>query len=347
MSALHIASASDARFFPGLAVSLGSAVLSSTGRRTYRITVIDGGLEPGQRSFLEAWLPKLGTEVGTPVHVSFADVSHPVFQRFPLRRGSRLTWARMAIPFLFPGEDVVYLDSDVVCLRGIEGFVDASPRNDHGVVAVRDPVQSLGRDKSLRHLVGPDEAERPYFNAGIILLRCPVLNGLGFQEKVLEEIKRVEAPRYADQSVLNLLVGGSWTEVPVEFNYLLTVARAAALLQDPAPANLHYIGPRKPWMPAPSAFDRYFFDLVWHQVHASTGLEVEAPALDRTGLRKARRRSLLYRILNPSRARWYAENVRAFDRARNAGPDALPERIAGHPDTPPAVAAALRGEGPG
>lgn len=341
MDTLHIASAADARFFPGLALTLGSAILASSGTRAYRVTVIDGGFSPEQRDRLTAWLERIGESVETPVRVDYTAVGHPMFQRFPERRGSRLAFGRLVIPFLFPDEDVVYVDSDTLCLKGLEGFAEGAGDPDAALVAIQDPLGTGAGDRTVRRELGGAERKKPYFNSGIVLLRCAQLNALGFQEEILSMLDRIPEPRYADQSLLNIMLRDHWRAVPREFNYLLTLEQATEFVESPFPANLHFIGPRKPWMPVPSRFYRYFTDRMWHRLNQVPGEPRGEATVDEATLARARRVAVLHRLFRPRRSRLYARAVHTFEAQRRAGFENLATRLASHPELRPAVAAAL------
>jgi lipopolysaccharide biosynthesis glycosyltransferase len=308
----------------------------------YRITVIDGGLEPDQRTRLRSRLTELGEGTNTPVEVDFTDVSHPVFDRFPQRRGSRLTYARLALPFLFPQEDVVYVDSDTLCLRGLEAFAPRGEGADEVLWAARDPLLTCRRDSTLRRILPPPELAKPYFNAGIILFRCAEANRRGYADEIQRLLGRVQAPRFADQTIMNLLFRDHWREIPIDSNYVVTQARATEFLAAPRAVNLHYVGPRKPWMPEPSAFYRFAPDLLWYSLPVFPELATGSPTLDQASLRAARRKAILYLLTAPSRARRYRQGLRALDRLRTAGLESLALSIADHPETRPAVARTLR-----
>lgn len=87
----------------------------------------------------------------------------------------------------------------------------------------------------------------PYFNAGMLLIDVERY----CEEDVLGQCLRIFAdhpeavPRH-DQSLLNLVMHGRWTELSPSWNWQYTwSSRFFADLLDPH--LIHFIGPKKPW----------------------------------------------------------------------------------------------------
>lgn len=305
-STLCLVSAANGRFFPGLLVALGSALACASGRYNYRICVLDGGLASEDWASMESHLQRIAREKDIQLELHRIEITDAFFANMPSRRGSPLTWARLAIPSILNDSKVVYIDSDVVCLRGIEEFW-AAINPDIALAAVRDPLGCLGRDPLTRQLPASKHG-LPYFNAGIVGINVAHWREAETQAQISRLLAGGQSFRYADQSLLNLLFHDRWQELPAACNRVLTLGACGDLVNDGVMANLHYIGPRKPWLTPMSNFYRHAANLLFGRMHewicqnpASSNWTVSPKSL-----KSARRKRLLYRFFLPGRGREYA-----------------------------------------
>jgi lipopolysaccharide biosynthesis glycosyltransferase len=154
---------------------------------------------------------------------------------------------------------VVYLDSDLIVLGGLDDAFDLVAPGQVGLV--RDEiVRSIGRDHALPGLVDvhPHLRGSPYFNAGAIWLVSDDL--ATFREGTVAQLRRNAHHIYFnDQDALNLwlLAGSSVARLPPEFNRFELgrfrersdwINRAVG----PAPGLsdarvVHFVGSHKPW----------------------------------------------------------------------------------------------------
>jgi len=302
---LQLISAADARFFPGLRVALGSAVGSASGCFDYCITVLDGGIQPANWSMMDSELKRIGQDKGIAVELVRIDATGSLLSEMPARRGSPMTFARLMIPSLVKIPKAVYLDSDVVCLRGIEEFWTALETG-QSVAAVKDPLGTLGRDPLTRELP-MSEHQKPYFNAGIIGMNLDHWRTPEVESKIRELLLGDKQLRYADQSLLNFVFHDQWHELPPPCNCVLTVNHSGDLGRSAELTNYHYIGSNKPWLSNVSNFYRHPSNLLFDRMHrwisgSSNGIERTVSA---KSLSNAHRKCILYRFFLPSRHRQY------------------------------------------
>ncbi len=304
---MHLASASDERFFPGLHAALASAVFASSGKLDYTVHVIDGGITDAQWTILETNLRALGALRGIEVELRRIPANHPVFERFPIRRGSNLTYARLAIPYLIDAARVVYMDSDVLCLLGVERFWEAlEPQTP--LVAVLDPLRRVGRDCTLRDRLPRRMHGQPYFNAGIIGINVALCRANGSLEAIDRLIGEASEFKYVDQTLLNLVFLGAWSRLPDVYNLVLTLENSACIIERPCAANLHYVGSGKPWLSTQSSFYRFapdtLFDLVSRLLGTNDSRE-EPRTINPLRLAQVRRKAWIYSLLWPRRGQLY------------------------------------------
>lgn len=319
--AIQLVSTADSKFAPGLITALGSAVASASGCFDYHISVIDGGLTGSDWAQLEACLSRIGSIKG--IHVSLAQIpaAELLNSDMPMRRGSQLTYSRLSIPCFLKVPKLVYIDSDVLCLRGIEDFW--TNLDHHILVAARDPLGTIRRDSFVRRRLPSVKHGLPYFNAGIIGINCERWSMPENQQKIKALLPLADQFKYADQSLLNCAFHDEWQEIP-EINNQVLCLRNCANLEEVAPAaNFHYVGGQKPWLTSSSSAYRHPANLLFDKVHEwISGEAAPGRFVKEQSLADARGKMMLYRFLLRSRSREYAK---ILESARQ--PEAVVDRL--------------------
>lgn len=315
--ALQLVSAADSKFFPGLMVALGSALACASGDLDYTITVLDGGISAGDWERLDSSLKRIGREKRIQVRLCRIDATGVLVAGMPSRRGSVLTFARLAIPGIMDARRVIYIDSDVVCLRGVEEFWTGLETG-AALAAARDPLGTLGRDPLARGLP-KSKHKLPYFNAGIIGMNLECWRAPEIISQITHLLPKAASFRYVDQSLLNLVFHDQWVEVPDACNRLLTLAECGRLAHASEPANYHYIGARKPWLGRVSNFYRHAPNLLFDRVYQwiCDGQTGPPRTVCRESIASARRKSRFYRMFLPSRSRQYSGALAVTENAGN------------------------------
>jgi lipopolysaccharide biosynthesis glycosyltransferase len=303
--AMALICAANEKFFPGLLVALGTAVEQATGAFDYDIKVLNGGLTDAQVVMLTEKLISLGVSRGIQVSVDNRILTSEELAILPSRRGSPMANARLLVPQLFPSmAKAVYLDSDVVCSRGVEEFYHALDE-DCALSACLDPHQTIKSDRSTRHYAKRDQWNLPYFNSGLIGINVNRWR-IDFN-KIARLMGSDYEWRHADQSLLNVLYCGQWNCVTPEANICLTLRNCAENDFSQRRANIHYIGPVKPWISQQSAFYRLAVDRLFDEAYQR--LSGQSVSMNRvvsgSSLKKARRKGFWYRFFQPGRARFY------------------------------------------
>lgn len=242
---MQIALASDTNYFHGLAVALSSVLMHTTGLERAAFHVLDGGLKTAQRRHLE----RMVRHRGESLTVTFHPLELERFRGVHLLQGSAVTYARLLLPELLEGvNEVLYLDADVYYGADLRILWECDLAG-AAVAAARDSVvQVLGRDGPWLTPGSPD-AERPYFNAGVIKIdldywRRHDVGGIALAIAQAEP----EKCRYWDQTILNHLLKDSVTWVPGYLNLQICDGNSVDWGQEQCEnRNLHYIHQPKPW----------------------------------------------------------------------------------------------------
>jgi hypothetical protein len=156
-------------------------------------------------------------------------------------------------------EQVLYLDSDIVCtgdaraLFDMEGALLCSPDQAHFWGHVRDRTTYVTQDERLAE---PESVFPRTFNTGVLRLTPALLDGSTFADLLRRIGTRDWGAIHTGHSVsvvLNEHFSGTWAEVSERYNYLIT----SGMLDYRRPrvpvseaVFLHFIGRPKPWEPA-------------------------------------------------------------------------------------------------
>ena len=167
-------------------------------------------------------------------------------------RHGAAAYLRLLIPGAVAGcyRRILYLDSDIMPMSaGIDQLLDIDLLG-AAIGAVRDNVQWRTPRRRVPENRTLGRPSSPYFNSGMLI----DVERYRF-ERVLERCLTVladapEAVLRHDQSLLNLVLDGHWTELSPVWNWQYTwSSRFFADLVEPR--FIHFIGPNKPWRDTP------------------------------------------------------------------------------------------------
>ncbi len=321
--AIRLVCAANSKFALGLITALCSAVACASGNFNYYLSVVDGGLSTDDWTKLTVCLARISLLKGIQTRLERIPAAELNKSDTPTRRGSPLAYSRLSIPGYLKVPRLVYVDSDVLCLRGIEDFWT---QMDHRVlVAARDPLATVGRDSFVRERLPTANHKLPYFNSGIIGINCERWNLPENQRKIAELLPLAGQFKYADQSLLNCAFFDEWREIPAINNQVLSLGNCAALdTVDPA-ANFHFVGSRKPWLSSSSSAYRHCANLLFDQsVEWISGVKPPQRIVEAQSMEKIRRKVGMYRFFFRSRGKEYVKILES-----TVHPEAVVDRLWG------------------
>jgi lipopolysaccharide biosynthesis glycosyltransferase len=175
---------------------------------------------------------------------------------------STVTYARLLIPELFPGDTskLLYLDADLLVLGDLEPLWETD-LNRTPVAAARDLLDiSLKagdpRTKSMPRV-------RNYFNAGVLLIDLDQWRRHRVSDKAMEYLTRNPHSPFMDQDALNVACDGHWTELEDRWNFQNHFhTRIDSISEHERPAIVHFVTRIKPWNPKVISINRHFYDSV-------------------------------------------------------------------------------------
>lgn len=145
-------------------------------------------------------------------------------------------------------ERILYMDGDVyIEAADLNRLLDIDLKG-RPVGAIRDMQQWLTPNKHVREFVDAGLPRAPYFNSGVLVMDVPSFNALNILGRCLELCaERPEVIHHHDQSALNCVLHGQWTELSPLWNWQWAGKRPIWSLGE-AIQIAHFAGTeRKPW----------------------------------------------------------------------------------------------------
>lgn len=272
---ISVVTMADDSFVRPLAVLGQSLVEHLPSGQRIELYVIDGGITATSKEHLRAsW--DADRIHATFVVPQFGEQVLPVWGRFP-----PLTYARVFLGELLPADcdKVILLDSDIVVLADIQSLWDMD-LEDKSLLAAQDPaVPFVSSPDGLAHYrslgVAPD---RPYFNAGVMVVNLAKWRRTKVQERVVKFTQQhADELNYCDQEGLNAILWNDWGALDCRWQVQprlmgrlplphLDARQRSAMTEDPW--LLHFTGRLKPWVyrsntPADRIFYRYLDQTWW------------------------------------------------------------------------------------
>ena len=256
--------ACDEAYAMPLATALRSLVEANPGQAELELHVLTSEFSASARQKVLNSLP-----VGS-VSIRWLPVDLQVFREFSTPDYiSKMTYARLMIPYMFPEnvQRILYLDADILVLGQLGPLwaVDLEGTVVGAVVDVHSPthVNRLGLCASLRQ--GDSGAEVPlainYFNAGVLLIDLPRWRQERISENALEYLLKHPETSLSDQDALNVACCGKWKELDARWNYYNHPRLGYGETQtEQWPSIVHFIGRYKPWAAATLSDNAAFYN---------------------------------------------------------------------------------------
>ena len=140
-------------------------------------------------------------------------------------------------------DQLIYLDSDIICLQSLNKITEYNIDNYiAGVISdTKDMQQTISKMYNI------DSTK--YFNAGVLLINTKKWCEENISEKALTMINNGNIYKFADQDVLNILLENKTLLLPIKFNTKIKISIDAHQEKEIRPYTviLHYISQNKPW----------------------------------------------------------------------------------------------------
>lgn len=240
----------DAGYVMPLAVTLRSLGEGLASGDPVTVFILHSGIDDVEVRRVEAslaGLPLVLRWVAVPVDAV------PGTVRLTGHAGVPATYYRLLFDRYLPAgiARVLYLDVDVLVRGDVADLLAADIPQTACAVRIKP---RLGQLLGFVPAEVPDAAERPAFNAGVMLIDRRRWAGERVGERALALASQYgERFRHWDQDALNVALAGAWTCLPDAWNHRPDPYRFPSW-SDEAPAAtppllVHFAGPRKPWQP--------------------------------------------------------------------------------------------------
>ncbi len=258
---IRVVTAANARFLPGLLVTLHSLLRHLASGWTADLTLLTDDFDEENERLLRRVLAAAGRDHTLEV----IRIGMDAYRDYPAQEtGSRLTYARLLIPRLVASDRVLYLDSDIVVLRDVSELAALPWPDGRALYAVQDArvdVCSMPWERIPWEELGIP-ASAPYFNGGLLWMNLDAWRRQGVEAACQEYMRRFpDRLPFRDQSVLNPLLWNHWAPLERAWNSAPENTMGRFALYPVLPArnvNVHYVG-YKPWHKR-NPFERYYWN---------------------------------------------------------------------------------------
>lgn len=140
-------------------------------------------------------------------------------------------------------DQLIYLDSDIICLQSLNKITEYNI--DNYIAGVISDTKDMQQTISKMY----DIDSTKYFNAGVLLINTKKWCEENISEKALTMINDGNIYKFADQDVLNILLENKTLLLPIKFNTKIKISIDAHQEKEIRPYTviLHYISQNKPW----------------------------------------------------------------------------------------------------
>ena len=236
MSNMHIVTASDDNYIPGVLVLIASAHRHNSGAK---FTLLANDLSADSKSRVQQLALRLECDI------QIIDISASKLQSFDVRRDhlTRATYSRLFIPELLTGRGrVIYMDCDMLVTGSLDGAWNAALEAHHLLAAVPCPSPSRPALDQLKLQSGD------YFNGGFLVFDLDTWRRERVAERCLKNLESaVHGYLSEDESALNDVCRGRYFKLPSEYNFYASVMYQDALNTPGSIRNIHFVIAPKPW----------------------------------------------------------------------------------------------------
>ena len=173
---------------------------------------------------------------------------------------SKMTYARLLIPYVFPDNvsRVLYLDADLLVLDDLGPLWETDLEGAAvGAVLDRWNLQFKQNEPGLEDV----PRVRDYFNAGVLLIDLDRWREQRISEKALNYLSRHPRTPFSDQDALNVVCDGFWKKLNPRWNFQDHYETSLSDMRaEQKPSIVHFVMREKPWVATFPNLNTCFYD---------------------------------------------------------------------------------------
>lgn len=247
---VELLSGSDQGYFPGLVVSVLSAVKSLNPHRSCRVSIIDGGLDQASIDFLKTSFARVCANRPGAAEIVFLKVDLAIFDGLPKMGHSAMAYARILAPSLIEAEEVIWVDADMMIFTDLSGPVQGLGKSECLLAGVSDHIiETMANDCP----VDSAPVDPMYLNTGLLWMNLREMREIDFSKDLLEKMAEWSSSlKFWDQTALNYATPHKKRLLDPSLNQFTSKCDARNLVALVGEANLHMISLDKPWKTPPA-----------------------------------------------------------------------------------------------
>lgn len=231
----------DSYAIEGLGIALTSMLRNCSNSEYLKIWVLCSNITPNDKEIIKQLLKNEDFK-GEWEFIAFdADNEFKYFKRI---YGNKLSYGRFLIPEILKSGHAFYLDADIVVNLDILDLQNYTSDKLIGAVERRKFKNTIENDFLINKL--GLKPETSYFNAGILIINLDEWHRKNISDKLIDLARRFPNDLLqADQTMLNVLCNGNYTQIPNRFNNGFSSFEPKNKVT--AKTIVHFISYPKPW----------------------------------------------------------------------------------------------------
>jgi len=235
---IHITTASNENYAPGLLVTVASLLTSIAPDAKLTIHFLNGGVSRSTMERLERMCISLHD------HCTLVDIplDESLFAGANLGPGnSYMAYARLKMGSLIQASKVIYVDSDMVLLKDLAELWNYPMRGECALVCSDKKIKVIGDDCPIQ--LSESEKKIPYFNTGLLVVDLISWRSGGYEERSINIAKNYKCDLW-DQTILNYVLKNKVLFLDREWNWPYADVTSNGEIQK---WNYHFSDKQKPW----------------------------------------------------------------------------------------------------
>ena len=240
---VEIALASDAQYFCGLLVTAASIAKFANPGTALSFNILDGGIQDKDYDYLLSCVTSINPKSTFTRHK--LNLENTYLSKTSAYLGSKMTYARLLLPFLLPDCDyVIYSDIDILWLADIERVWKLRSPSCPYISSPESCRGTLEMEKRWFNEHGLAFTDGKYFCAGFSFFNLKLFREQDISLRVFDFLQRHGATNCADQTGLNAVLGSQVQLLPR--NWQLFPRNGISDSDIKSQVLIHYAG-EAPW----------------------------------------------------------------------------------------------------